>query len=147
MHTHEKIRTEIKRKEPTIYSLNEESYQMLSNGYWFTLFISGILFIWAFGLLGWRTGIGWFFLSNFIAVFLVRLDIALTGNIVLWYERRHNNISSLLNWYHFYHLCISLITSSSLVIKYPWVVLKPTCPNASEILLNLFVRIRKDLIR
>ena len=97
MYTNEKIRTEIKRKEPTIYSLNEESYQMLSNGYWFTLFISGILFIWAFGFLGWRTGIGWFFLSNFISVFFVRLDIGLTGNVVLWYERKHNNISSLLN--------------------------------------------------
>ena len=97
MNTQGRIKMEVKRKEPTIYSLNEESYQMLSNGYWFTLFISGILFMWAFGLLGWRTGIGWFFLSNFVAVFLVRLDIALTGNVVLWYQRRSNHVSNSLN--------------------------------------------------
>ena len=77
-----------RRKEPSIYTYHPESYQMLSNGYWITLFISGILFMWAFHWLGLRTGIGWFFLSNFLSVILVRIEMIFNANIILWHENK-----------------------------------------------------------
>lgn len=53
METEQKIRKENKKRvEPHIYSFDEETYASLSSGYWFTLLVSGLLFMWAFGYLG-----------------------------------------------------------------------------------------------
>lgn len=89
METQQKIRKgNRKRTGPHIYSFDEESYAALSNGYWFTLLVSGLLFMWAFGYLDWRTGIGWFFLSNLISVLLIRFELACNSSILLWHEKK-----------------------------------------------------------
>lgn len=99
MEIEQKIRMESrKRVEPHIYSFDEESYAALSNGYWFTLLVSGLLFMWAFGYLDWRTGIGWFFLSNLISVLLIRFELACNSSVLLWNEKKQERfISNLLN--------------------------------------------------
>ena len=99
MELEQKIKKESRRRAgPHIYSFDEESYASLSNGYWFTLLMSGLLFMWAFGYLGWRTGIGWFFLSNLISVLLVRFELACNSSVLLWHEKKQERfVENLLN--------------------------------------------------
>ena len=87
-----------KKTIPHIYSFDEESYASLSNGYWFTLLVSGLLFMWSFRYLDWCTGIGWFFLSNFMSVLLVRLEMAFNSSVLIKHEKQRGNfVSNLLN--------------------------------------------------
>lgn len=93
MNTNEKIKFENRRKhEPSIYTDDPESYEMLCGGYWITLLISGICFMWAFGQLNWLTGIGWFFLSNLISVILVRFEMIFKSNFILWIGNKKRNL-------------------------------------------------------
>ena len=93
MNTNEKARSENKRRhEASIYTFDPESYEMLCNGYWFTLFISGVCFMWAFNHLNWLTGIGWFFLSNLISVIAVRFELILKTAFVLFVESRNSGL-------------------------------------------------------
>ena len=99
MNTEEKTKMQSRRSaRHSMFDFYPESYAALSLEYWFTLFISGILIMWVFGLLGWRVGIAWFFLSNFISILLVRIDMTANANVLLWYEKRNTNyFTGLLN--------------------------------------------------
>ena len=81
-----------RRHEPSIYTFDPESCEMLCNGYWFTLFVSGICFAWAMHHLSWLTGIGWFFLSNLIAVIAVRSELLVRHAFDLWIQSRNSNL-------------------------------------------------------
>ena len=93
MNINEKIRPENKRRpEASIYTFDPESYEMLCSGYWITLLISGVCFMWAFNHLNWLTGIGWFFLSNLISVISVRFELILRTAFTLWVGNRNSNL-------------------------------------------------------
>lgn len=99
METDQKI-NKINRSKtiPHIYSFDEECYASLGNGHWFTLFVSGLLFMWAFGYLGWKTGSAWSFLSNLISVLLIRFEMACNSSVLLWHERKKERfVENLLN--------------------------------------------------
>ena len=93
-----KIKIEAKRRvQHSPFDFYPESYAALSREYWFTLFVSGFLIMWVSEYLGWRTGIAWFFISNFISMILVRIDMTANANVVLSYERKNSQFLSLLN--------------------------------------------------
>lgn len=77
MNTQSIVRTSGKwRERNPLYKTNEESSSQLDFSYFWTLAIGGILFLAAIGHLNWCSGIGWFFLSRFISIFLVRWDMS-----------------------------------------------------------------------
>ena len=84
-------------KEPFVLSELEKYYSYLDGTYWWTLAISGLLFLAAGGHLGWCIGIGWLFFSRFISLLLVRWEIAKNAEAILQSEKRNNNYFSSLN--------------------------------------------------
>jgi Ca2+/Na+ antiporter len=57
-----------------IYTENPRAYLQLEAFYFQMLFVSGLLFLGHLGALSWWSGIGWFFFSIFMSVFITRSD-------------------------------------------------------------------------
>src|SRR3989338_3706107 len=57
-----------------IYTQNPRAYLQLEAFYFQMILVFGLLFLGHLGALSWCSGIGWFFFSMFISVFITRAD-------------------------------------------------------------------------
>jgi len=72
-------------------------FVMLQWEYFFSFAISGLLLLSYFGYLSWTCGIAWIFISNVIAMLLVRIDVTVNIGRLIESEKHKNEfmISSL----------------------------------------------------
>lgn len=76
------------------YLFDEKTYDILNSNYHWLLFLGGVFLLAAIHKLSWLYGISWFFLSDFIALIIVRLDITINGpKIIELNKLRLNNFS------------------------------------------------------
>ena len=98
MNTQEKTRTRqtISPEETVILEL-QNLFAVLEFKYCTCLFISSLCLLWATGYLGWATGIGCFFMSQFIAAVIIRIDV--TNNAAnITQECKNKNTANTKYW-------------------------------------------------